>query len=217
MNAVETLAKHAAPGGRPQPLAFHDGMLWVGCWDEARLYALDPASWTVREDVALPGKPYGIAPFEGALRIVIPLGDDDRYLYRFVPGRPLDEANRVACPQLTGSHLAANGSSLYLVQQSNRRIVQIDAKGESAREIPLATRCGGLGFANGRAYVLAADADFDVVEFASLDLDAQAPTPTTLAPMDVEARALAYDGTAWWTSHRETNEIVRFRVEPPRS
>jgi len=213
MEPVEILATHAAPGGRPQPLAFHDGLLWVGCWDTARLYALDPIDWSVREAVALPGKPYGIAPFEGALRLVISLGDDDdRYLYRFVPGQPLGEEGRAACPDFTGSHLAANGSSLYLVQQSNRRIVRLDGSGTITQEIPLVTRCAGLGFADGRAYVLAADADFDVVEFAAFDLDAPTPTVTTLAPMDVEARALAFDGNAWWTSYRERNEIVRFRA-----
>jgi hypothetical protein len=48
--------------------------------------------------------------------------------------------------------------------------------------------------------------------FASLDLRASQPDIAQLAEMPSESRGLAFDGTAWWTSQREANEIVSFAV-----
>ena len=208
---VKLLATHAAPAGRPAPLTFHDGKLWVGCWDTARLYAIDPATWATIAEIELPGKPYGLASHDGALRIVVSIGaDDDRYLYRLVPGRPLDERDRVPCDQHTGSHLTAHAGALYLVQQSFRRMIELNGDGSVKRAFPFATRTAGVAFAGDTFYTIAADDEFDVLQLATLDLEAERAEPAVIAPMDAEARGLAFDGATWWTSYRERNEIVAF-------
>ncbi len=202
-----------APGGRPQPIAFHDGTLWVGCWDTSRVYGLDPATGDVREEFEAPGKPFGLTSFGGALRAVISLGDDDdRYFFTCVPGRGFDAASETPCPDLTGSHLAAEGDTLYLAQLHNARILAMDATGTIAREIPLPTSCGGIGFGAGAAYMISADEEFEEMTLAKFPLRDVRPELTFLARLPPESRSLAYDGAALWTCLRETNEIASFRL-----
>lgn len=211
MQAIEPTAKHDAPAGRPQPIAFHDGTLWLGCWDTAKLYAIDPATWTVQAEVALPDKAYGIASFEGSLRVVIGIGEeDDRYIYRYEPGKPFGEEGRMPCPEFTGSHLTTDGKALYLAQQTHRRMVELDANAGVERTIPFPVRSAGIGFENGTFYMIAADDEFDVLELATFDIDTEGARPAVVAPMHVEARGLTSDGNSWWTSYREENAVVNF-------
>jgi len=214
MQNVREIQRHPSPGGRPQPLAFHGGRLWVGSWDDDKLRAFDPASWTVVEEIAAPGRPYGIAPFDGALAVVIALGDDDRYICRFTPGKGFDLDGKIACPDFTGSHLAANGSTLYLGQQGKHQILELGAGNSIVREIPLPTRCAGFGFdAGGECYMIAADEEFENLEFARFDLQQSSPAPAPIASVPFDARALAFDGSNWWTSHREESQIVSFSAQ----
>ncbi len=212
MKSVRELERHVSPGGRPQPLAFHGQTLWVGCWDTSRLYAIDPKTWSVLDEVAAPGKPFGLASFAGALRVVISDGgkDDDRYFYRFVPGQGFDAESKSACPDFTGSHLTSDGDTLYLGQMHEQRILALDASGSVLRAIALPSRCGGFGFASGAFYMISSDEEFENLHLATLDVRLERPALATVAALPAEARGLAFDGTAWWTSHRESNEIVSF-------
>lgn len=211
MKDVQELSRHGSPGGRPQPLAFHGETLWIGSWDTSSLYAIDTKTWSVLDEVAAPGKPYGLASFEGALRAVISIGEDeDRYFYTFVPGQGFDAKSKIECPERTGSHLTSDGSVLYLVQSTFGRILKLDAAGTVLREIPMPSRCGGASYAAGTFHIISADAEFDVLEFATLDIELPRPTLAPVAAMAPEARGLAFDGTTWWTNYRELNEIVSF-------
>jgi hypothetical protein len=211
MQTIKELSRHASPAGRPQPLAFHAGTLWMGSWETDSLYAIDPQTWAVAQAVEAPGKPYGIAPFEGALSVVVSIGaDDDRYLYRFDPQRGFDPDSKTACPDFTGSHLAADGDVLYLCQQGKRQILALDAGANVSREIALTARCAGFGFANGECFAITADEEFENLEFARFDLRGSTAAAAALASVPFDARALAFDGTQWWTSHREASEIVAF-------
>lgn len=210
---MRELERHASPGGRPQPLAFYGERLWVGCLETAHLYAIDPATWSILDEVAAPGKPYGIAAFDGALRVVVSVGaDDDRYFYRFMPGRGFDAESKTACPDLSGSHLAADGGNLYLLQIGNQRILRLDSNGSVQREIALPSPCAGIGFGSGVCYAISADEEFEDLNLATLDVELDRPTFTPVAPMPAEARGLAFNGASWWTSHRDANEIVSFAL-----
>jgi hypothetical protein len=206
--------KHAAaPAGRPMPITFHNHTIWVGCWDTKELIALDPVTLAVRERVALPGKPFGLTAYAGALRIVIGLGDeDDRYIFSYVPGKGMDESAKMACPQMTGSHLAVINEQLALVQQTHGRVLWLDAQGATTREAQLPSRCGGIVAHGQTVSMIAADDDFDVLHYATLDLEANPPALELIAEVNAEARGLAYDGEVWWTCLRELNEIVAFRL-----
>ena len=99
MQSVRELERQPSPAPRPQPLAFYGKTLWMGSWDTNHLYAIDPHTWRVLEEVAAPGKPYGLAALGAELRVVVSIGEeDDRYLYRFVPGQGFDPESKTACP-----------------------------------------------------------------------------------------------------------------------
>lgn len=211
MHSITELLRKPSPAARPQPLAFFSDRLWVGSWETDKLYAIDPGSWSVTAEVAAPGKPFGLTLFRGALSVVVALDDDDRYLFRFDPLTGFDLGSKTPCPDFTGSHLAAKGDELFLCQQGLRRILVLDERAAVLREIALTARCGGIAFdASGKCFTIAADAEFEKLEFAELDVRESAPQPRPLAAIAFDARALAFDGKAWWTSHRDAGEIVEF-------
>ncbi|MDQ2681173.1 MAG: hypothetical protein M3Y21_09170 [Candidatus Eremiobacteraeota bacterium] len=213
MQSIKELQRRPSPGGRPQPLAFDGKSLWMGSWDTDRLYEIEPKSGKVLNETDAPGKPYGIAVLGNELRVVVSIGEeDDRYFFRFVPGTGFDLASKTACPELTGSHLATDGALLYLGQMGNRRILVLDDTYKIQREIPLPTRIGGMSLHDGILYVIAADEEWENLQFATLDILAPEPVIKPIASIPFDARALAFDGTAWWTSHREASEIVSFTV-----
>lgn len=185
----------------------------MGSWETDRLYAIDPQSWKVTQEAAAPGKPYGLAAYEGDLWVVVSLGDDDRYLVRFSPEHGFDAASTVACPEFTGSHLAAGADGLYLCQQGKARVLAVDTHANVRRAIALPTRCAGLGFGpGGRSFIISGDDELENLRFAGLDLAQPAPPAEALAAIPFDARSLAFDGTNWWTGHRDAGEIVSFAV-----
>ena len=213
MKSITELHRFPAPAARPQPLVFDGKSLWTGSWETDHIYELDPNGMKVIRDIPAPGKPYGLALLGKELRVVVALGeDDDRFFYRFDPKSGFDESSKTACPEFTGSHLASDGTSLYLAQMHYRQVLVIDAHGKATRTIPLPSRIGGLGFANGTLYTIEADEEFDHLQFASLDISGEQAKIEAIAPMDEHARSLAFDGSAWWTCYREKNEIVSFTV-----
>ncbi|MGA2759924.1 MAG: hypothetical protein ABSF08_06370 [Candidatus Cybelea sp.] len=212
MQNVKEVRRQGSPGGRPQPLAFYGGQLWVGSWETDKLYAIDTKNWEVVDEIAPPGRPYGLATFGDALSVVVALDDDDRYLFRFRPGHGFD--NKVACPDVTGSHLASDGSTLYLCQQGMRRILALDARGGVQREIALPVRCGGFAFdGSGNSFMLAANEEFENLEFARADLQQSVAATEPIASVPFDGRALTFDGSMWWTSDREEGQIVAFTAE----
>ena len=213
MEKLEEKQRHPAPATRIQPLAFFGDTLWAGSWDTSHLYAIDPQTWKVTDQVAAPGIPYGLARVGDVLRVVIAIGDEeDRFLFRFVPGKGFDADSKMACPDFTGSHLASDGTTLYLGQMGNRRIVVLNDAGEIERAIALPTRIGGMGFGPAGFYVIAADEEFEKLELGTLDVRTGNPALAPIAPIPWDARSLVYMGDAGWTSLREAGEIVSFTV-----
>lgn len=212
MQTTQELDRRPSPATRPHPLAYLDGLLWMGSWDTDRIYAIDPQAWTVRKEIAAPGKPYGITAYRDELRVVVAHGEeDDRYLYRLSPDSGFDLGSKTACPDLTGSFLAAEGSTIYLGQMTFRRILVLDGDLSVQREIALPTRCAGFGFGpGGRFYMISGDAELEHLSFGTLDVAESEPQFASIHPLPDEARSLVYDGSAWWTCLRDANEIASF-------
>jgi hypothetical protein len=184
----------------------------MGSWDTDSIYAIDPASWEVRETHVAPARPYGIVAEGDALRVIVGFGgdDDDRYFYRLVPGKGFDPGSKTALPDLTGAYLTADSTTLYLGQMHLRRILALGARDDVRREIALPARCAGIGAANSRFYMIAGDAELEHLQFGTIDVAAAAPQFAPIASMSDASRYLAYDGSAWWTCYRDENEIVTF-------
>jgi hypothetical protein len=183
----------------------------MGSWDTDRLYAIDPKTWQVVKEFPAPGRPYGLAAFGGKLRVVVALEDDNRYMFECSEDG-FDLSTKRACPDHTGSHLAVQGATLYLCQLGNTRILELGDDGQPRRTIDLSTRFAGLGFTGNDAYIISADEEFEKLELAQIDISQDAPDVRPIAGFDIDVRALAFDGSSWWTSHREGDEIVSFSI-----
>ncbi len=213
MQTTEKLDRRPSPATRPHPLAFLDGNLWMGSWDTDRIYEIDPRSWNVRREIEAPGRPYGLAALGNELRVVVALDDDDRYLYRVVPESGFDLNSKTPCPDLTGSFLAAAGSTIYLGQMTFRRILVLKPDATAEREISLPTRCAGLSFGpGGRFFMISGDDELEHLQFGTLDIAQNQPRFESIRPLPDEARSLAFDGSLWWTCLRDSNEVASFTI-----
>lgn len=185
----------------------------MGSWETDHIYELDSKSGKVLQEAAAPGKPYGLAVLGNELRVVVSIGeDDDRFFYRFIPGKGFDESSKTPCPDLTGSHFASDGSTLYLAQMHNRRILVMTPDGKIQREIALTSAIGGLGIRDGQPYVIAADEEFEDLRFARLNSNSGKTEIEEIAQIPFGARSLAFDGESWWTCDREEGQIVSFTI-----
>lgn len=213
MQTTEQLNRFPSPATRPHPLAYRDGSLWMGSWDTDRIYVIDPQTWTVRNEIQAPGRPYGLTVFGDELRAIIAHGEEeDRYLYRLLPDRGFDLESKTPCPDHTGSHIAAKDSTIYLGQMGFHRILAMRPDWTIEREIELPTpRCAGFGFGpDGRFYMTSADEEFENLAFGTFDVAGDQSQFESIRPLPEEARSLAYDGARWWTCLREANEIASF-------
>ena len=210
---INEVARFPAPGPEPLGLAFDGPTLWISSREAHRLYALEPATWTITAQAEAPGAPFGIAVAPNELRVVIGYGndDDDRYIYRFAPGRGFS-SDRIECPDLSGVHLAFDGGTLFLSQAHNMKILALDDSGEVTRDMRLERRPVGMTVVDGLFYLITADGNFKDPQLTAVSLDGDAPRLTLRATMPFNARGLAFDGSHFWTGHRERNEIVAFTV-----
>ena len=212
MQEITELLRLPSPAPKPQPIAFDGDAIWIGAWGTQRLYAIDPQKWTVREEAPAPGRPFGMTVIGDELRVLLAIDDDDRYIYRFVPGHGFKTDGRIACPDLTGSHIAYDGDTLFLSQNANKRILAIDASGTVLREIPLTRRPLGMTIVDGCFHLLLGDDENDDVRLTKVDARGENPVASELASVPFDARGLAYDGARFWTNHRDDNEIVAFSI-----
>jgi hypothetical protein len=210
-HSIRELLRLPSPAPRPLGLAADGNTLWMASRETHRLYAIDTTRWTVREESQAPGSPFGMTVLGDELRIIIGLGEkaQDRYIFRFVPGHGF-KSDRIACPDLTGSHLAFDGDTLFVSQVAHRRILALDGHGNVLREIPLARASMGTTVVDGCFYAIAGDDEIENLEFWKIDARNEQPRVTVLASILFDARGLTFDGSRFWTSHRDENQIVAF-------
>ena len=202
-----------APGPEPLGLAFDGTTMWIASREAHRLYAVNPVTWTVGEEAECPGAPFGIAVTGDEFRVVIGHGedDDDRYIYEFLPGRGFTDG-RIACPDLSGAHLAFNDGTLLLSQAHNMRILTLDDRGGVTRNVQLDRVPVGITIVDAGLYLITCDKNFKNPQLTSLEMDGETPRLTLLASIPFTARGLAFDGQQFWTGHRDKNEIVAFTM-----
>ncbi len=214
MQEVTEVVRMISPAPRPQSLAFDGASLWMGSIETCRLYEMDPVHWTVRDEVEAPGKPWGMTVMGDELRVICGEGEDDhRFIRRFVPGHGFRNEGVIPCPDDTGSQLGFDGDRLYLSQWYNKRVLSLDADGNVGTIIEAPHEICGQVILGGVFYLLGTD-DENSEEYFLTRLDARNGKPQIedLAMLRFGARGLAFDGTRYWTNHRENNEIVAFTV-----
>jgi hypothetical protein len=185
----------------------------MGSRDLRRIYRIERDSWTVTEEREAPGIPWAAVSAGNDLWFTLGEGtDDDRYLRRYVIGQGFS-AERIACPEFTGSYLSYDGEDLYLSQWYKHRILKLDPNGNILREIAIHEEICGHVFADGLIYVLRGT-EQGKGDWRIARLDPQEETPQTedLARVPFQCRSLAFDGEHFWTNHREADRIVSFAI-----
>jgi hypothetical protein len=185
----------------------------MGSIETSRLYALDPRQWTVIEEDQAPGKPWGMTVVGDELRVIVGEGDeDDRIIRRFVPGHGFKKHDALPCPDDTGSQLSYDGSWLYVSQWYNKRILGLDDFGKIVREIDVPRGICGQCYVDGTFFVLTTDDEESKDYYVGKVTQNGKGSYEDLARVPFAARALAYDGSRFWTNHREANQVVAFEA-----
>jgi hypothetical protein len=212
MQDVNETLRLPSPAPRPQSIAFDGEALWMGSIETSRVYEIDPRQWRVIEEDRAPGKPWGMTVVGDELRVICGEGaDDDRFIRRFVPGHGFKTQDAIACPDFTGSQLSYDGIRLYVSQWYNKRILGIDERGNVVRTIEVPREICGQCFVDGTFYVLTTDDETTNDYFLmKACVNGGQPKFEDVARVPFAARGLAFDGSRFWTNHREQNEIVSF-------
>ena len=130
VDTIVELLRLESPAPRPQSLAFDGSVLWMGSRTTRRIYAIEPATWTVREETTAPGTPWGMTVVGDELRVLCGETDEDnRIVRRFIPGHGFKSQDALPCPDDTGSQLSYDGDRLYVSQWYNERILSLDDEG----------------------------------------------------------------------------------------
>jgi hypothetical protein len=213
MNSITELLRLDSPTPSPAAIAFDGELLWIGSTQTDRLYAVAPSDWTVHEEFAMPGSPFGMTVTGDALRVILGQGpDSDRTIFRVEPESGWTADGAIRCPDDgTGSHLSYDGERLYVSQWGLKRIVAIDDAGTPGSVIDLPLGICGQTIVDGRFYCILPDDGEDEDYFlARIDARGAAPVIDMLAEIHFATRGIAFDGERFWTNDRDANQIVAF-------
>ncbi|HVT71618.1 MAG TPA: hypothetical protein VHD61_00660 [Lacunisphaera sp.] len=212
MNDVRELKRLASPAPKPQSLAWDGRSLWMGSKQTKRIYRIEPAGWTVTWEVTPPGLPYGMAAVNGELRVICGETEDDhRFVRRCIPGEGFDPDFRLPCPDDTGSQLGWDGRRLHVSQWYPKKVLALGAGGRVERTIMIPHEICGQVFVGELLYLLTTDREeTNDYWLTRIDPRPEKPVIEDLARVPFQGRALAFDGTNFWSNHREQNQIVCF-------
>ena len=216
MKNVVELARLQSPFPKPQALFADGATLWFSSRLTRKCYAVDRATLRVTWESVVPGDDtvWGLTKHADALYAVCGVDKadvDERRIRRLVPGQGFDAAFSVACPDGMGSHLSHDGRTLWLSQWYPQKLVSIGTDGKAGRVIKLPRQVVGHCFARG-AFWLATTTDEESDEYFVERCDPTSGECVMLGRLGFSARGLAFDGTDFWTNHRDADRIVRFAL-----
>jgi sugar lactone lactonase YvrE len=209
---IVELRRIDAPTLRPQAIAFDGSNLWLGSIETERLYAIAPNTWTVTDEISVPGKPWGMTVAGDELRVLLgQTADDHRSIFRVVPGHGVRNSSALPCPDDTGSHLSYDGDRLFVSQWYNRRIIALDDTGKTGTVVEVPHQICGHTIVNGCFYCVTVD-DETTGPYWLTRVDARGTSITSidLATIPFNARGLAFDGERFWTNDRELHQTIAF-------
>ncbi len=212
MKDIQELQRLASPVPKPQSLAWDGTLLWVGSRPTGQIVAIDPATWAVRWETTAPGTPYGMTAVAGELRVLCgETADDNRVVRRCVPFQGFDQKFVLPCPDDTGSQLGWDGRRLHVSQWYPKKVHRLDDAGRVERTIVVPHGICGQVFVGELLYLMTTDAE-ETNDYWLTRVDPRPANPVIedLVRVPFAARALAFDGTRFWTNHREANQIVSF-------
>jgi hypothetical protein len=214
MKMITELQRRASPFPKPQAIYAEGGTLWLSSRQTKKVYALDRSSWQVTWECAVPAGDtvWGITKVGEEFYVVCGVDAvdvDSRRIRRLRPGVGFDPAFSLPCPDGMGSHLSHDGTSLVLSQWYPQKLISIGTDGKPGRVLEVPRQVVGQCFASGVFY-LATTTNEESDDYFIERFDPATGGCEMLAKLGFSARGLAFDGTNFWTNHREQNEIVAF-------
>jgi hypothetical protein len=214
MTTITELQRRASPFPKPQAIYVDGDVLWLSSRQTKKVYALDRSSWQVTWECAVPAGDtvWGITKVGEELYVVCGVDAvdvDSRRIRRLRLGVGFDPAFSLPCPDGMGSHLSHDGTSLVLSQWYPQKLISIGTDGKSGRVLEVPRQVVGQCFARGVFY-LATTTNEESDDYFIERFDPATGGCEMLAKLGFSARGLAFDGTNFWTNHREQNEIVAF-------
>ncbi len=214
---MNELTRYASPVQHPQGLAWDGAKMWVTSAANGKLYEIDPLSWTVQREFVPPAEALGIAYAGRDFQLILApsidepdLERDHRYVYAFSPDEGF--AERFICPDNSGSFLAYAMGTLYLSQAWDKKLIELDERGSSVREVRLERRPVGMTIVDDAFYLVTVDDAWVDGRFERLGIGADASSIQTLRSFPFKPRSVAFDGERFWTADRNNDAIVSFEL-----
>lgn len=201
----------ASVSQKPHSVATDGKTVWIGSRETRRIDVMDPSRWLKIGEVDPPGMPWGMTYCAGEIAMTCGEGGDDlRRIRRFTPGSGFLDGY-VDCPDDTGSHLAIYGGRVLLGQWYNKVLLSLDDKGAVLHTYAAPHGIAGLALVDNAAYVLGTD-DEDMGEYWITRMNLKDGIANDVATVPFHARSLAWDGSRFWTNHREADQTVTFAL-----
>jgi hypothetical protein len=137
--------------------------------------------------------------------------EDNRIIRKCNPNIGVNTTYALPCPEDTGSQLGFDGQHLYVSQWYNQRVLKLDDAGNVLETIPSPHQICGQVILNGYLYLMTTD-DESTTDYFLTRINLATKAAEDIAQVPFQARALAHDGTHFWTNHREAHETVCFSV-----
>jgi hypothetical protein len=195
----------------PHGVAVRGKDVWISSRATRKIDVMQREGWNKIDEIATPGMPWGMSFGGGAIVMTCGQGDDDnRFVHRFVPGEGFD-GRTIACPDDAGSHLALYGGRVLLGQWYNKRLLLLNDDGSVAHTWNAPHEICGVAVIDDMALLVTTD-DEDTTEYWLTRLDLRSGAADDLASIPFRARGLAWDGSKFWTNHREADRTVTFTL-----
>jgi hypothetical protein len=195
----------------PHSVAVRGKDVWIASRATRCIDVMDRDGWRKTGEIETPGMPWGMNYGGGAIVMTCGEGPDDtRRLHRYIPGEGFDEF-LLDCPDDTGSHLALYGGRLLLGQWYNKRLLLLNENGSIVRAWQTPHEIAGVAVIDDIACVLGTDEE-EHGDYYITQVDLRSNIAKDLALVPFRARGLAWDGSRFWTNHREADRTVTFTI-----
>lgn len=202
---------YPAVSGAPHSVAVDGNNVYVASRETRRIDVVDRAVWKKVGELNPPGMPWGMTFGRGELTMCCGEGDDDtRRLRTFSPESGF-APSFIACPDDTGSHLAIYQDRILLGQWYNKKLLLLGDSGTIERSYDAPHGIAGVAVSGDTAYLVCTD-DEDHGEYWISAVDLQSGTARDVASIPFKARGLFFDGTTFWTNHREGDRTITFTL-----
>jgi hypothetical protein len=195
----------------PHSVAVRGKDVWIASRATRRIDVMERDGWRKTGEIESPGMAWGMSFGGGALVMTCGEGDDDvRRVRRYISGEGFDHLV-IDCPDDTGSHLALYGGRVLLGQWYNKSLLHLNEDGSVARTWKTPHEICGVAVIDDMACLLGTDEEENGAYYISR-LDLRSGTCDDLALVPFRARGLAWDGSRFWTNHREADRTVTFAL-----